>query len=242
MKIGQLLAHMEELEAALAADLRAAAERHRDDHDVYHQCHTFAVTADKRVAALAPLKQRYEGKAVWSTALGDGSADLLEDLRWLYLRSQEAAITWVMAAQAAKAARDKELCRSRPMPDRDGNPGEMVHNQDQDRRAAGARGGMTETLREKAAREELVSRTRMTLRPIAGPLALGFFGLAAATFVMSGLQLGWVEPTEGKQVALCILAFTVPLQFTASLFGFLARDGVAATGMGLLSGIWAASG
>jgi succinate-acetate transporter protein len=59
---------------------------------------------------------------------------------------------------------------------------------------------------------------------------------------MSGLQLGWVEPTEGKQVALCILAFTVPLQFTASLFGFLARDGVAATGMGLLSGIWAAVG
>jgi succinate-acetate transporter protein len=57
---------------------------------------------------------------------------------------------------------------------------------------------------------------------------------------MSGLQLGWVEPTEGRQVALCILAFTVPLQFTASLFGLLARDGVAATGMGLLSGIWAA--
>ena len=59
---------------------------------------------------------------------------------------------------------------------------------------------------------------------------------------MSGLQLGWVEPAEGRQVALCILAFTVPLQFTASAFGFLARDGVAATGMGLLSGIWAVVG
>lgn len=101
---------------------------------------------------------------------------------------------------------------------------------------------MTETPAEKAAREELVSRTRITLRPISGPLSLGFFGLAAATFVMSSLQLGWVEPTEEKQVALCILAFTVPLQFTASLFGFLARDGVAATGMGLLSGIWAVVG
>ena len=101
---------------------------------------------------------------------------------------------------------------------------------------------MTETPAEKAAREELVSRTRITLRPIAGPLALGFFGLAAATFVMSGLQLGWIEPAEGRQVALCILAFTVPLQFTASLFGFLARDGVAATGMGLLSAIWAVVG
>jgi succinate-acetate transporter protein len=101
---------------------------------------------------------------------------------------------------------------------------------------------MTDTPGEEAARGELASRTRVTLRPIAGPLALGFFGLAAATFVMSGLQLGWVEAAEGKQVALCILAFTVPLQFTASLFGFLARDGVAATGMGLLSGIWAAIG
>lgn len=99
---------------------------------------------------------------------------------------------------------------------------------------------MTATPAEKTARDELASRTLVTLRPIAGPLALGFFGLAAATFVMSGLQLGWVEPTEGRQVALCILAFTVPLQFTASLFGFLARDGVAATGMGLLSGVWAA--
>src|SRR3954449_2275334 len=101
---------------------------------------------------------------------------------------------------------------------------------------------MTATPAETTAPDECASRTLVTLRPIAGPLALGFFGLAAATFVMSGLQLGWVEPTEGRQVALCILAFTVPLQFTASLFGFLARDGVAATGMGLLSGIWAALG
>jgi uncharacterized protein len=101
---------------------------------------------------------------------------------------------------------------------------------------------MTETPGEKAAREELASRTRVMLRPIAGPLALGFFGLAAATFVMSGLQLGWVDSTEGKQVAVCILAFTVPLQFAASLLGFLARDGVAATGMGVLAGTWAVIG
>lgn len=118
----------------------------------------------------------------------------------------------------------------------------MVHDPDQDERAPGARGRVNETPAEQAAREELASRTRVTLRPIAGPLAIGFFGLACATVVMSGLQLGWVEAAEGRQVALCILAFTVPLQLTASLFGFLARDGVAATGMGLLSGIWAAVG
>lgn len=116
----------------------------------------------------------------------------------------------------------------------------MVRDADQDGRAAGPGGRLSETAGERAAREEVVSRTTVVLRPLAGPLALGFFGLAAATFVVAGLQLGWVEPAEGKKVALCVLAFTVPLQFTASVGGFLSRDGVAATGMGLLSGIWAA--
>jgi hypothetical protein len=110
MKIGQLLAHLQELEAGLAAELRAAAERHRDDHDVYHQCNTFAVTAEKRVERLEPLSQRYSGQAEWTTAFsGDGSTDLLEELRLLYLRVHESSITWVMASQAAKAARDHEL-------------------------------------------------------------------------------------------------------------------------------------
>jgi len=101
-----------------------------------------------------------------------------------------------------------------------------------------------ETPGERAAREELERRvestTRIVLRPLAGPLTIGFLGLAAATFVRAGLELGWVDPAEGKQVALIAIAFTVPLQFTASVIGFLARDGVAASGMGLLSGIWLA--
>jgi uncharacterized protein len=101
---------------------------------------------------------------------------------------------------------------------------------------------MSNTSAESAAKEELAGRTRIVLRPIASPFAIGFFGLAAATFIVAGLQLGWIPPAEGHEVALCVLAFTVPLQFTASIFAFLARDGVAATGMGLLSGIWAATG
>ena len=244
MKIGPLLAHLRELETGLAAELRAAAERHADDHDVYHQCHTFAVTADKRVQKLEPLADATAGKADLAGAPSETAATSC----WrICARStcarRRVATTWVMAAQAAKAARDQRVAVARDrVPAETEAQAKWFTDQDQDRRAAGARGGMTETPGEKAAREELASRTRVTLRPIAGPLALGFFGLAAATFVMSGLQLGWVEPTEGKQVALCILAFTVPLQFTASLLGFLARDGVAATGMGLLSGIWAAIG
>jgi hypothetical protein len=109
MKIGPLLAHLKQLESKLAVELRAAAERHLDDHDVYHQCHTFAVTSDKRVRKLEAVADRYGGQPAWKSAVGDGSHELLEDLRALYLRAQESATTWVMAAQAAKAARDQEL-------------------------------------------------------------------------------------------------------------------------------------
>jgi hypothetical protein len=109
MKVGALLAHIRELEGRLAAELREAAERHRDDHDVYHQCLTFSVTAGKRVQKLEPLAARYPGPAMWTSVVGEGSDDLLEDLRALHLRMQESAVSWVMAAQAAKAARDEEL-------------------------------------------------------------------------------------------------------------------------------------
>jgi succinate-acetate transporter protein len=98
------------------------------------------------------------------------------------------------------------------------------------------------TTAEEQADQRLAERTLILLRPLAGPLTIGFLGLAAATFVLAGLNLGWVKPEEGKQVALCIIAFTVPLQLLASILGFLSRDGVAASGMGLLSGIWLAQG
>ena len=39
---------------------------------------------------------------------------LLEELRSLYLLAHEVAVTWVMAQQAAKAARDAELKRGSP--------------------------------------------------------------------------------------------------------------------------------
>jgi len=73
---------------------------------------------------------------------------------------------------------------------------------------------------------------------IAALIALGFLGLAIASFVVAGLDLGWAEPAEAKKAAFALVAFTALLQLVASLFGFLARDGVAATGMGLLAGIW----
>ena len=43
---------------------------------------------------------------------------------------------------------------------------------------------------------------------------------------------------QGKPVALILIAFVVPLQAVASMLGFLARDGAAGTGMGILAGTW----
>jgi uncharacterized protein len=79
---------------------------------------------------------------------------------------------------------------------------------------------------------------RVFLRPIANPLPLGFLALAGGSLVVTGLQLGWLAETEGHDVALILLAFVFPLQLVTSVFGYLARDVAAGTGMGLLAGIW----
>jgi succinate-acetate transporter protein len=84
--------------------------------------------------------------------------------------------------------------------------------------------------------------TRVVLRPLATPLPLGFIALVFATTAFSAVQLGWVLPAEGRIAGLTAVFATVPLQFLASVMGFLARDPVAATGMGVLTGTWAVVG
>ena len=99
---------------------------------------------------------------------------------------------------------------------------------------------------EEAARAELQRRletmTRVVLRPLASPLPLGFLALAAATLLTSGLQLGWLAPDQQRPVALGLLAFVFPLQLLTSILGYLSRDGVAGTGMGILAGTWLTTG
>lgn len=83
---------------------------------------------------------------------------------------------------------------------------------------------------------------RIFLRPLGSPLPLGFLGLAGGTIALTGLQLGWVPTAQSTQVALAVLLVAVPLQAIASLVGYLARDPVAATGMGTLAATWAVIG
>lgn len=84
---------------------------------------------------------------------------------------------------------------------------------------------------------------QVMLRPIATPLTLGFLALGVASLTASGLQLGWIRPVaDWSMVGLILLCFVVPLQIISAIFGFLARDAVASTGMGLLAGTWLAFG
>jgi uncharacterized protein len=81
--------------------------------------------------------------------------------------------------------------------------------------------------------------TRVFLRPIADPFALGFSGLAGATVTLAGSELGWISHADTVHAALIVLIFAPLLQAIACVFGFLSRDAVAATGMGVLAGTWA---
>ncbi len=83
---------------------------------------------------------------------------------------------------------------------------------------------------------------RIMTRPIGTPLPLGFLGQVVASFSFSAVELGWIPKDQGHVVALAALGFAVPLHAVSALFGFLARDPVAGTGMGILAGTWATVG
>jgi hypothetical protein len=109
VKVGAILAHLGDLERSYAETLRHSAERHQAEHDVFHQCLTFAAAADKAATRLEEIRQRYDGTSDWHVPLARDGNTLLEDLRSLYLMADAVAVTWTMALQAAKALRDSEL-------------------------------------------------------------------------------------------------------------------------------------
>ncbi|QNS08450.1 hypothetical protein IAG42_00280 [Streptomyces xanthii] len=84
---------------------------------------------------------------------------------------------------------------------------------------------------------DLRSMTRITLRPIASPMPLGFFTVAIASVMTACLQLGVFDEEARAAVALCVLpAFA--LQLLVSYLAFGARDVIAATLMAVFAGSW----
>lgn len=84
----------------------------------------------------------------------------------------------------------------------------------------------------------VASATRVVLRPIATPLPLGFLALTLATTTFAVVQLGWLPVSQERIAGLTALAAAAPLQAIAAVFGFLARDPVAGTGMAVQAGTW----
>ena len=86
--------------------------------------------------------------------------------------------------------------------------------------------------------QDPTAATRVFLRPLANPLSLGFLGVFVGTLALTAIQLGWVPVTQTHTIAESILVLTAPVQLIACVYGFLARDMVAATGMGVQAGMW----
>jgi uncharacterized protein len=84
--------------------------------------------------------------------------------------------------------------------------------------------------------------TRIVLRPLATPLPLGILALGLGSILLTTLQLQWIPATDTSQIATVVLVLVVPTELIATLIAFFIRDVVMATGFGLLTGSWAASG
>jgi uncharacterized protein len=84
--------------------------------------------------------------------------------------------------------------------------------------------------------------SRIFLRPIGSPMPLGMLGLAGASLMLTAYQLSWLPTGQGHAVALVLMAFAVPMQYLAAVFGFLGRDGAGGTGMALLGSCWLVTG
>jgi hypothetical protein len=116
-------------EVALAHELRAVGQRHVADHDVYHLTHQLANLCERHVETLRPHALRYgeelpeDDLSLFSGLIATvrrragemlgrnekGGALLLKDLRDLYVQAAECNVSWTIASQGAKAARDEEL-------------------------------------------------------------------------------------------------------------------------------------
>src|SRR5690242_1612396 len=85
------------------------------------------------------------------------------------------------------------------------------------------------------------ARSEIFLRPLGSPLPLGLSGLAVASLLVSGLDLGWVPASAGHQVGMLLLVGAVPLQLLACAFALPARAAAAQAGgkplLGLTLGI-----
>jgi uncharacterized protein len=85
--------------------------------------------------------------------------------------------------------------------------------------------------------------TRITLEPLAAPSILGLYGYAAATFVVAAQFAGWYGNARSELYLIPFAAMVGGLaQFTAAMWAYKARDGVATAMHGIWGAFWLACG
>ena len=106
-------------EQILADSLRAVADGHARQADVYHTCRMLAGWSDEHRTRLAPAVERYgeqddldEPERLRASGLAEvreGEVGLLRDLQDLHVLASLVQTTWTVVAQAAQGMRDPEL-------------------------------------------------------------------------------------------------------------------------------------
>jgi hypothetical protein len=129
-KVGMLIDQLHQAEMSLRDEYRKVGERHAAEHDLWHNCHTFARQCEARAAQLRQAGERY-GKGIGgphdieavrhlAAQARRAVADLvgrrpttallmLRDLRELYVTAEDANLLWIMLGQVAQATRDGQL-------------------------------------------------------------------------------------------------------------------------------------
>jgi uncharacterized protein len=84
--------------------------------------------------------------------------------------------------------------------------------------------------------------TRIVLRPIGSSLPLGFYSFGLGMLLLASSSIGWIPATEQHEVGMALMSFVFPLELTATVFAFLARDTLGATTLGLFTTSWLSLG
>jgi cytochrome c2 len=131
VKLGLWIREVREAEEALGLQLNVLGERHKADHDVFHLTQTLQQIVRANLERLRPHGERYDVTVDPDDVQAQHGMTLLErarektaelvgrrpesglllvrDLRTLHLLYAEASINYVILAQGAQAARDREL-------------------------------------------------------------------------------------------------------------------------------------
>ena len=118
MQLAHQLRSLHTAEQLLASALRAVGDGHAGEADILQLSGVLAAQCDAHAEGLAPFADRYgdEERSAADEPHRDlfggprsGPLGLLRDLNDLYLMACECELSWILVAQAARGARDREL-------------------------------------------------------------------------------------------------------------------------------------